>query len=440
MKYTIDDAKKIFAEHGLILDETEYKNSNIKMICHDANNYKYQTSLSYLNSGREPRKYSKQNKYAIDNIQHTLDLETDGVQIISTQIINNRDKLQFKCICGRFFEMNILSFVSDNKRYCNYCSKSRRFYSNKYIEAIKKRCNDLNYTLLDDDIHKAGDKFRYICNKHSDKGVLISSYNNMITAGNGCKYCGFESRGIKHRISKDDIIKVLTEKGFTYIDHDYTRRTSNSSSKVRIHCICNKHKNKGVQYLDYYNLQHNKVGCKYCAGKERTKDDLQTEFDKDYRNITILDFISYRNIVVQCDKCGYIWETTGVNINSGHGCPRCNMSNFEKKIESVLLDNNIKYIQQYKYDDCRDINPLPFDFYLSDFNVLIEVDGQGHYKPINFGGISDHEAQLHYETTKRHDQIKDKYCESHSIKLIRIPYFTIDNKDVDLKNLILSQI
>lgn len=440
MKYTIEDAKRIFSEYNLILDETTFKNANTKMLCHDVEGYKYETSLSYLNSGRKPRRYTKFNRYTIENIQHTLDLETDGVKILSNQFIGNRNKLQFKCTCGKLFKADMLAFVSDGKRYCNSCSKSKRFESNKYIEAIKKRCDELNYTLLDFNINKASDVFRYICNKHIDKGELTSSYSRMITAGNGCKYCGIESRGIKHRVSREDIIKTLNGKGFSYVNHDYVRRSSNSSSKVRIHCICNNHPNKGIQYLDYYNLQHNKAGCKYCVGKDRTLEDLQSEFNKNYRGITIINFVNYRNITVRCNKCGYVWETMGVNINTGHGCPKCNMSNYEKRVESVLLDNDIKYIPQYKYEDCRDINPLPFDFYLIDTGTLIEVDGQGHYYPVNYGGISDKKAEEHYETTQRHDKIKSDYCRSNSINLIRIPYYIIDNKEFNLTEYIMSEI
>lgn len=85
--------------------------------------------------------------------------------------------------------------------------------------------------------------------------------------------------------------------------------------------------------------------------------------------------------------------------------------------------NNITNIHSYwnlfflTFDDCRDINLLPFDFYLPDYNLCIEYDGIHHFE-INeyFGGVD----RLKY--TKKHDKIKNIYCKLNNIKLIRISY------------------
>jgi hypothetical protein len=36
---------------------------------------------------------------------------------------------------------------------------------------------------------------------------------------------------------------------------------------------------------------------------------------------------------------------------------------------------------------------MPFDFCVKELNVLIEYDGEGHFKPIQFGGISLNRAK-----------------------------------------------
>ena len=82
-----------------------------------------------------------------------------------------------------------------------------------------------------------------------------------------------------------------------------------------------------------------------------------------------------------------------------------------------------------KFDDCRNKNPLPFDFYLPNYNICIEFDGRQHYLPIfYFGG----EKMLNY--TKNNDNIKNEYCLNNNIKLVRIPYYEIN----DIENIISS--
>ena len=47
--------------------------------------------------------------------------------------------------------------------------------------------------------------------------------------------------------------------------------------------------------------------------------------------------------------------------------------------------------------------------------IIIEFDGEQHFKPINyFGGITN------YEEIKKRDLIKNEFCEKNNIKLIRL--------------------
>ena len=88
--------------------------------------------------------------------------------------------------------------------------------------------------------------------------------------------------------------------------------------------------------------------------------------------------------------------------------------------------------RQYTFDNCRNIYPLPFDFYLIDYNICIEYDGEQHYKPNNFfGGIDK------FNYIQINDKIKITYCTDNSIKLFRIKY---NNSIVDNINMILENL
>ena len=73
---------------------------------------------------------------------------------------------------------------------------------------------------------------------------------------------------------------------------------------------------------------------------------------------------------------------------------------------------------------------MPFDFYLVDYNILIECQGEQHYKPISvFGGEKGFKLQ------QKRDNIKRNYCKNHNIHLIELPYWDFNSKNSYIKTL-----
>ena len=67
---------------------------------------------------------------------------------------------------------------------------------------------------------------------------------------------------------------------------------------------------------------------------------------------------------------------------------------------------------------------------MPDYNTLIEYDGDQHFKPIKYFG-----GEEKYNILKNNDEIKNEYCKTHKINLIRIPYTFSEN---DVKDTILN--
>lgn len=127
-------------------------------------------------------------------------------------------------------------------------------------------------------------------------------------------------------------------------------------------------------------------------------------------------------------NCGNYYKTTIEYIKKGnYRCPRCtgSLSNSEYEIASFLKTKNIRYIQQYKFKNCKNIKMLPFDFYLPEYNTCIEFDGAYHYKK------QPHVTEEQFKEQCKRDKTKDEYCKNNGIKLIRISYFKFDRKKMD---------
>lgn len=130
-----------------------------------------------------------------------------------------------------------------------------------------------------------------------------------------------------------------------------------------------------------------------------------------------------RNLLVECCECKTPFVTSLVLFtqHGGQVCDACRNSESlgEKRIECYLQNNQIKFVPQQCFSDCRDQRPLPFDFYLPDYNTLIEFDGRQHFE-------DTHYFTYPIDMVRKHDEIKNNYCQANGINLIRIPYWDIN--------------
>lgn len=228
-----------------------------------------------------------------------------------------------------------------------------------------------------DYIDSATNSLPYICKKHKNKGVQLISLGHL-QGGRGCFYCGRErtekSRMVDPLINDMECKTLCKSKGFIYKGWHY------ENGLIYIDYICPDHYLIGIQKMKKGNMSRkNIIGCPYCFDKKKFK-----------------------------------------------------FSKGEFAIKKYLDNKNIDYICQYTFNDCRDINLLPFDFYLPKLNIIIEFDGQHHFHPVQFNGISTEEALINHNSTLKHDKIKDSYCLKNNIDIIRIPYFEKKNIDIIL--------
>ena len=136
-----------------------------------------------------------------------------------------------------------------------------------------------------------------------------------------------------------------------------------------------------------------------------------------------------------CRNCGKITKIRSDNLTSGDViyCSYCNknISQGERKIASILKENNIKFISQKSFDSCRfpDTNFVAkFDFYV-DNKYIIEFDGRQHFK--DYGNFYFNVPKI-----QEHDKIKNQWCFENDIPLIRIPYYHLSK--IELKDLLLE--
>lgn len=130
-----------------------------------------------------------------------------------------------------------------------------------------------------------------------------------------------------------------------------------------------------------------------------------------------INYIEFNKIEFLPKRPDYVYRKYWKGYLSFLGCESNRKSFGERKIKEFLDQNSITYIREKKFKTCKNIKELPFDFYLPDYKICIEYDGELHYRTSEiFGGIES------LEKIRINDNIKSKWCFDNNIQLIRIPY------------------
>lgn len=121
----------------------------------------------------------------------------------------------------------------------------------------------------------------------------------------------------------------------------------------------------------------------------------------------------------------YEWEASIASRTlNGNGCPYLHDTKTPYLVKQCLRNSLIKYTSEYRLDECRNQHPLSFDIFLTAHNLLIECDGEQHFRPLrHFGGLSKFTVRI------QNDNIKNAYCRDNNIPLLRIPYIYDPVKD-----------
>ena len=132
------------------------------------------------------------------------------------------------------------------------------------------------------------------------------------------------------------------------------------------------------------------------------------------------DNISFKSnkdkVEINCREHGIFLQQVNSHL-SGAGCLSCKESKGESEVRNYLFINAIEFIQQKKFSDCVYHSGLSFDFYLPNYNICIEYNGEQHYRSVDyFGGDERFKKQL------KTDKIKKEYCILNNILLIVIKY------------------
>lgn len=177
--------------------------------------------------------------------------------------------------------------------------------------------------------------------------------------------------------------------------------------------------------IDGENLKRGSTKTCGCEHSSKPRDIVGQKFGK----LTAINYFHKDDRVIwncQCE-CGNMTTATYTDLTKGRkqscGCIKYSIG--EYNISEILKQNNIEYISEYKYPD---LGLYRYDFYLPQYNRLIEFDGRQHFFELS-GSWYDNDNLQQRQTR---DKIKNEWALKNNIPLVRIPYWERDNITLEM--------
>lgn len=281
----------------------------------------------------------------------------------------------------------------------------------------------------------------------------------------GCKNCMPKYRSFKtQQYTIEDIFKLAIEKHGDSLEYNFekTEKEYTGYSHSYIHYVCPKHRENGERRVSCQNHILQGHGCSSCgriqsgiSNTESLEENIRKSEKKhgkgryDYSHIKEEDFKTKRDKVeIFCSELdedgnphGPFFPTWSNHIG-GSGCPKCNTLNNSKAVQlitKILLEYNINFEKEKRFPDCKNKKPLPFDFFLVDYNMLIEFDGIQHFEPMrwyNNNPADPKKAEKKLLQTQANDKIKNNWSKKSPYTLYRISYS--QNVEKELKKILIE--
>ena len=401
---------------------SEYDGYDVKVKCHcPIHDYTWESPPTSLLRGAKCHKCAGTYKRTTAEFIEDVAKVNPSIEILG-EYHSRKDKILCRCKdCGREWKAisgELLSGVGC--RECFYRKLSMKFTNNHDEFVERMYAISPNIEILST-YHRANEHVKcrcLICNCE-----WLATPNHLL-GKRGCPECAKVNRAKAQTKTHEDFLMKVQN-----MHSEIDIMTNYISSDVKVKCKCKKCFHEWE--VAPYNLL-NSEGCPKCARKNAA-DKLRKSHSvfvqdvfKVNKNIEILSEYKGRKEQVECrcKICGNIWWKNSAAILRGTGCPLCSMSKGEQNISDYLSERDIQYIYEKKFDGLIGLGNgnLSYDFYLPDFNLLIEYQGQYHDGSIS-GGC---DPEL-FEKQQEHDRRKREYAKEHNIELLEIWHYDYDN-------------
>jgi len=349
-KLTYEFVKNSFEKEDYVLLSTEYINAHKKLNYICPQGHKHSICWNHWKS-------SKRCPYCANNIKPTIEFvrsefEKENYKLLTTEYINNEQKLDYICPNGHQHNISWGSWISGHR--CIYCSR-RPPIDLKFIkEQFEKEC----YTLLTKKYSNAHQKLDYICPNSHKHSITWNDWKQGIR----CPYC---SNKIKKTV---EFIKSEFEKeGYKLLSDEYV----NAHTLLKFKC------NEGHVGKISWSSWRRGSRCLECSGKlKKSLFFVKSEFIKEGYNLLTSEYINSHQILECICPNGHLYKVPWKNWRGkNYRCPKCNEVGISKQELKLLEFIKLVYNGDIIEHDRSIIKPYELDIVIPDKKIAIEYCG-----------------------------------------------------------------
>ena len=415
----IKELKTIISNIEVLENYTNYK-TKILVKCKICDYEWKPTPDQLLNQKSGCPKCANRERYTTESFKTKLKIINPNIEVLG-KYVNNKTKILVKCKIDNY-EWLPLPDKLLRGHGCSRCHGVEKYNEERFRETLKQikptitiigKYIDYNTRIL---LKCKIDEYEW----KTTPSKIINSKSM------GCPCCNKKERYTTESF-KEKLIKINP-------DIELISEFKNMKIKAKFKCKIDEY-----EWMVSPGSLLRGIGCPRCSKKERyTIESFKEKLRIINDNIELIGEFKTVEIKTKfkCKIDDYEWFTKpDLILYQNCGCPKCNEPKGEREMSKILTNNNIEYITQHKFTGCKNKRPLSFDFYLPKYNLCIEYDGEGHYRPVQFNGINNIKAEKVFLSTQINDNIKNEYCSKNDIDLLRICY-----KDYQDINKILSKV
>ena len=345
----------------------------------------------------------------------TIDQIKTELNNINYSIIENTydpKNYKFDCVCPNKHITNVNFYRwKSNKNKCKLCPKIINKQDKIDIDFLKDEFKKNNCILLSDKYIGYDVKLNYICKNNHNTKMSYHLWKNNI---HKCKECSKIDMNQRFKLSYNFVKSEFEKRNYILLSKEYNKK------KDKLDFECPEGHIGNMSFNAFYYAKNN---CLECSGsKKHTINEIKIILEKDNFKLLSTEYINNKTkLKLLCPK-NHEFEMRLNDYITGYRCKFCCESVGEQKISNFLdkCDYVKYYDTEFKFSDCKNKSPLPFDFYLNDL-FFIEFDGEQHFRNVDFFG-----GEEGFKLRQINDKIKTNYCRSNKIPFLRISYKQIN--------------
>jgi len=303
---------------------------------------------------------------------------------------------------------------------CPYCVGKKVCFSNCLATLRPDLAAEWNYEknggLTPHDVTvSAGIEVWWKCGKGHGWKTTINKRNN----GKGCPYCAGQ------KVCLDNCLATLRSD----LAEEWHPVKNGNLSPYDVTCNSNKYVwwkcdiSKYHDWLSKVSKRNNGRGCPYCVGQKVCLDNclatLNPELAAEWHPIKNGDLSSYD--VTQWSSKKVWWKNDDGNEwkmkislrSTGQDFPDPSKNKAQFRLYNIILSLFGEDKVKYDYRDFCWLYRQHIDVFVVNLRLAIEYDGEYHFKPVCFGGISEEKAKKRLEAVRKNDILKTNRVKKH---------------------------